>query len=107
MESVFGGIEQYTARALDGKTAQAGSSSGDGDCQIQGEEGFAAFGLAADDPDGFFGPQFLDQPALLLGSFGETPGRLDWKLGHRRRIGALVWPVAGTAQISKNSVSSI
>ncbi len=107
MQCVFGGIEQYTAGALDGKAAQAGSSCGDGNGQIQGEEGFAAFGFAADDADGFFGPQLLDQPSPLLGSLGETPGRLDRKLGHRRRIAAVVWPVTGMAQISKNSVSSI
>ena len=70
--------------------------------------GFAALGLAADDADGFLGPQLIDQPAPLLGSLGETPGRLDRKLGHRRRrVAALVSLAAGMAQISKNSASSI
>jgi hypothetical protein len=45
---------------------------------------------------------------LLLGAIGETPGRLDRKLGHRRRpITALVSFAVGTPQVSKNSASSI
>ena len=108
MQRVFGGIEQDAARARDREAAQAGSAGGDGDGQIEGEEGFAAFRLAADDADGFFRPQPVDEPAPLLGAIGETPGRLDRKLGHRRRrIAALVSLGAGTAQVSKNSVSSI
>ena len=75
---------------------------------IEGEEGFAALGFAADDADGFLRPQPLDEPALLLGAIGEAPGRLDRKLGHRRRrIAALVSFAAGRPQVSKNSVSSI
>jgi len=35
------------------EAAQAGGAGGDSDGQIEGEEGFAAFGLAADDADGF------------------------------------------------------
>ena len=108
MQRVLGGVEQHTAGALDGEAAQAGCSGGDGDGQIEGEEGFAALGLAADDADGFFGPELIDQPAALLGSFGKTPGRLDRELGHRRRRpAALASLVAGTAQISKNNASSI
>src|SRR5271166_1431187 len=81
---------------------------GDGDGQIEGQEGFAAFWLAADDPDGLFRPQSIDEPTLLLGAVGEAPGRLDRKQGHRRRrVAALVSLAAGTAQVSKNSVSSI
>ena len=108
MECVFGGIEQDATRACHREAAQAGDARGDGDGQIEGEEGFAAFWLAADDPDGLFGPQPIDEPALLLGAVGEAPGRLDRKLAHRRRrIAALVSLAAGTAQVSKNSVSSI
>ncbi len=108
VQGVFGGIEQDAARAADREAAQAGDAGGDGDGQIEGEEGFAAFGFAADDADGFFGPQPIDEPALLLGAIGETPGRLDRKLGHRRRpITALVSFAVGTPQVSKNSASSI
>jgi hypothetical protein len=108
MKRVLGGIEQDPAGPRDREAAQAGGSGGDGDGQIEGEEGFAALGLAADDADGFFRPQPVDEPASLLGAVGESPGRLDRKQGHRRRrIAALVSLVVGTAQTSKNSVSSI
>ena len=108
VQSVFGGIEQDAAGAAHREAAQAGDAGGDGNGQIEGQEGFAALGFAADDADGFFRPQPIDEPALLLGAIGETPGRLDRKLGHRRRrIAALVSFAAGTPQVSKNSVSSI
>ncbi len=108
MQRVLGGIEQDPTWVGDREAAQAGRSGGDGYGQIEGEEGFAAVGLAADDADGFLGPQLIDEPAPLLGSLGETPGRLDRKLRHRRRrVVALVSAAAGMAQTSKNSVSSI
>ena len=108
VQGVLGGIEQDAAGAADREAAQAGDAGGDGDGQIEGEEGFAAFGLAADDADGFFRPQPIDEPAPLLGAVGEAPGRLDRKLAHRRRrIATLVSVAAGTPQVSKNSVSSI
>ena len=108
MERVFGGVEQHTTGALHREAAQAGGSGGHGDGQIEGEEGFAAFGFATNDADGFFRPQALDEPALLLGAIGEAISRLDRKLAHRRRrITALVSLAAGTAQVSKNSVSPI
>jgi hypothetical protein len=56
MERVLGGIEQHATGARDGEAAQAGDAGGDGDRQIEGEEGFAALWLAADDADGFFRP---------------------------------------------------
>ena len=91
VQRVFGGIEQDAAGRADREAAQAGGAGGDGDGQIEGEEGFAAFGLAADDPDGLLGPQLIDQPAPLLGALGETPGRLDRKLASSpapdRRLG--------------------
>ena len=108
VECVLGGIEQDAAGVGHREAAQAGDAGGDGDGQIEGEEGFAALGLAADDADGLFGPQPVDEPALLLGAVGEAPGRLDRKLAHRRRrLAALVSLAAGTAQVSKNSFSSI
>jgi hypothetical protein len=112
VQGIFGGIEQDAAGAADREAAQAGNAGGDRDGQIEGEEGFAAFGFAADDADGFFRPHPLDEPALLphgtFGAIGEAPGRLDRKLAHRRRrIAALLSAAVGTPQVSKNSVSSI
>ena len=95
MECVFGGIEQDAAGAPDREAAQAGDAGGDGDGQIESEEGFTAFGLAANDADGFFRPQPIDEPALLLGAIGEVPGRLDRKLAHRRRRIAARLPPKG------------
>jgi hypothetical protein len=57
VQGVFGGIEQDAAGAADREAVQAGDAGGHGDGQIEGEEGFAAFGFAADDADGFFRPQ--------------------------------------------------
>jgi hypothetical protein len=51
VQGVFGGIEQDAAGRADREAAQAGCSGGDGDGQIEGEEGFAALWLATDDPD--------------------------------------------------------
>jgi hypothetical protein len=56
VQGVFGGIEQDTAGAADREATQAGNASGNGDGQIEGEEGFAAFRFTADDADGFFRP---------------------------------------------------
>ena len=108
VQGVLGGKEQDPTGPRDREAAQAGSSGGDGDGQIKGEEGFAALWLATDDPDRLFGPQPVDEPVPLLGTLGQAPGGLDRKLGHRRRrLAALASLVAGTAQTSKNNVSSI
>src|SRR5271169_4254260 len=65
VQSVFGGIEQDATGAGNREAAQAGDAGSDGNGQIEGEEGFAALGLAADDADGLFRPKPVDQPALL------------------------------------------
>ena len=65
------GLAGWTG-ADDREAAQTGSSGGDGDGQIEGQEGFAALRLAADDADRFLRPQVGDEPALLLGSIEES-----------------------------------
>jgi hypothetical protein len=108
VQGIFGGIEQDAAGAADREAAQAGDARGDGDGQIEREEGFAAFRFAADDADGFFRPQSLDEPALLIRAIGESPGRLHRKPAHRRRrIATLASFAIGTPQVSKNNASSI
>jgi hypothetical protein len=84
VQGVLGGVEQHTPGVGHGEAAQAGPAGGDGDGQIEGEEGFAAFGLAADDADGLLGPQVGDQPALFLGALGQAMGGDDGKRRHRR-----------------------
>jgi hypothetical protein len=56
MMGVLGGVEQHPSWARHGKAAQTWRSGGDRHGQIQGEKGFAAFGLAADDADGLLRP---------------------------------------------------
>ena len=81
VQRVLGGIEQDAAGAADREAAQAGDAGGDGDREIEGEEGFAALGLAADDADGFLRPQPIDEPALLFWTIGEAPGWLEPEAG--------------------------
>ena len=40
--------------------------------------------LAANDADGLLGPEPAHQPALMLGTLGETPSRCHRKRVHRR-----------------------
>jgi hypothetical protein len=68
VQGVFGGVEQDTARMGDGETAQAGGAGGDGEGEVEGEEGLAALGLPADDADGLIGPEAIDEPAVLRGA---------------------------------------
>ncbi len=84
VQGVLGGVEQHATGVGHGEAAQTGPAGGDGDGQIEGEEGFAAFGLAADDADGLLGPQVVDQPSRFLGPFGQAMGGNDGKRGHRR-----------------------
>jgi hypothetical protein len=79
VECVFGGIEQDATGADDGEAAQTGRSGGDGDGQIEGQEGFAALGFAADDADRLFRPQVGDEPVLLFGSISCCAGQ-SWTL---------------------------
>jgi hypothetical protein len=81
VQGVFGRIEQDAAGTAHCEAAQAGDAGSDGNGQIEGEEGFAALGFAADDADGFLRPQPIDEPALLLGAIGEAPGRAGPEAG--------------------------
>lgn len=86
VERVFGGVEKDAPGVGDGKVAQAGCAGCDRDGEIQGEERFAALGLAADNADGLLPPEFGDEPALIIGARGETMGELDGKLAHHHRL---------------------
>ena len=108
VQSIFGGVEQDASGLGHGEAAQTGRAGGDGDGQIEGEEGFAAFWLAADDANCLLGPQPGDQPALVQGAIGEAMSGLDGQRRHRRRPAAARVSAAGdAAQVSKNSFSSI
>jgi hypothetical protein len=64
VQGIFGGVEQHAPGVRHGEAAQAGHAGRNRDGEAEGEEGFAAFGLAADDSDRLLGPQGGDEPAL-------------------------------------------
>ena len=105
-QSVLGGEEQHATATGDGEATQAGGSGGDGNGQVEREEGFAALGLAADDADGLSAPEAFDEPALLGGDEGDLVGVTDRQCSHRR---FLLGEVGGGVmeQTSKKSFSSI
>jgi hypothetical protein len=73
--SVFRGIEQHGSSLPGRELPQARDTCGDRDGAIEGEEGFAALGLAADDANGLSHPQPFDEPGLLaLLGLGEERG---------------------------------
>ena len=108
MERVLGGVKQNAPGTGHGEATQARNACRDRDGEVQGKEGFAALGLAADDPDRLLRPQPGDEPALVLGAIGEAPGGLDGQQVHRRRAAAVLASAAGgAAHVSRNSFSSI
>ena len=95
VERVLGGIEQNAAGAWHAEATQARNAGRDRDGEVEREEGFAAFGLAADDADRLLGPQPGDEPALFGGAIGEAVGGLDRQQAHRRRPVAVLVSAAG------------
>ena len=59
-QGVFGRKEEHFARASHGELPQAGGPRSDTDGDIQRQEAFAAFGLAAENADGLIGPESFD-----------------------------------------------
>jgi hypothetical protein len=107
VQRVLGGAEQNAARTWHDEAAQARDAGGDRDGDIESEERLAALGLASDDTDGLLRPQARDQPAVLLGSLGETISGLDGQQAHRRARASLGSGTGGVAHISRNSFSSM
>ena len=56
VERVLGGVEQNATGAPHREAAQARGAGRDRDGKVERKEGFAAFGLPADDSDGLLGP---------------------------------------------------
>ena len=77
VQGVLGGVEEDASGLEHVEAAQAGRASGDRDGEVERQERLAALGLAADDADGLVRPQPVDEPAMLLGALGQTPGGLD------------------------------
>ena len=78
VQGVFGGVEEDAAGLGGREAAQAGGAGGDGEGEVEGEEGLAALGLAADDADGLRGPEGLDEPAALGRPALELHARGGW-----------------------------
>ena len=76
-QGILGSEEQDATGARHREAAQTRRGGGDGDGQIEGKEGFAALGLAADDADGLGAPEALDEPALLGGDERELVSVAD------------------------------
>ena len=92
------------------KRRKHGSPEATGHGHVEGEEGLAALGLAADDAHGLVGPEALDEPVALGRHGGEPPGELDGEAGHRPRPEATgrgrALSAGGGAKTSKKSFSS-
>jgi hypothetical protein len=74
---VLGSIQEHATGLRHCEAPQGGPARGDRDGQVQGEEGFAALGLAADDADRALAPQVRDEPALFVGLRGQAVRGLD------------------------------
>ena len=99
---VFGREQQHGAAPRGAEVAQAWHACGDGDGEVEREEGLAALGLAADDADALLAPERLDHPLLRLGPVLEV-GRAARREALHRRV-----PLrgAGSPRVSMKSLSS-
>ena len=80
---VLGGKQQH--RSGPGREAfEAGHAGSDGDGDVESEEGFAAFGLAADDADALRAPERFDEPGFLFGAGLELAGGAGGEAVHVR-----------------------
>ena len=75
MAGVLGGEQQHGAASRGAEAAQAWDAGGHGDSEVQRQQGFAAFGLTADDADGLLGPKRVHHPLLRLGALLELRRR--------------------------------
>jgi hypothetical protein len=81
---ILGRIAEHGSRLPSREVAQAGAARSDRNGKIKGKEGFTALGLTADDTNGFFAPQTLNQPSRLSCLWlSELRGTRCWKWGDR------------------------
>lgn len=81
-ERVLGREEEHGPGDVRRKLAQARCAGGDGDSEIEGEEGLAALGLAAEDADRLVEPEGLDEPAWAVGGGLDLAGTAGGELRH-------------------------
>ena len=102
MAGILCGVHQDRAGLCGGEVTQARDARGDADGEVEGEEGFAALGFAADDADGVAAPQRVDEPLLVAGPVLELDRGSCGEGAHRR---ALV-RFGVSPKVSKKSFSS-
>lgn len=86
-QRVFGWKKQHRSATSYWELPQTGSTGSNADSDIQSQEAFAAFGLAAEDADGLLGPELLDQPLSLRAGVGQLTGALDEQRVHGFLVG--------------------
>jgi hypothetical protein len=88
--SILGGEDEDAAGGVDREAAETGSARSDRDGETEGEEGLSALGLAAEDADGFFAPEALDEPARRCRVAGDLVGGHDGEgAAHELTFGGL------------------
>lgn len=81
-QGVFSREEQDLSLAMHVEPTQTRRSRSHAHRDVQGQEAFTAFGFAAEDADGAFGPQLVDEPLGLRSARGEIAGALHGKQVH-------------------------
>ena len=102
VSGILGGEQHDGSWVCGGEVTQARDARGDGHGEVEGEEGFAALGLAADDADGFAAPECVDEPVLVAGAVLELDRGACGQGAHRRALVRL----GVSPKVSKKSFSS-
>ena len=102
MAGVLGGEHQDRSGLRGGEAAQARDAGGDGDGELQRQEGLAALGLAADDADRLACPEPVDEPLLLVRPVLELGRGSGREALHRRALRGCT----SSPQVSRKSFSS-
>ena len=85
VQCIFSGEQHHSAGPGDCEATEAGLPRGDGDGHVEGEKGLTAFGLSANNADSLFGPQAINEPAMLFGADCKQMSGLNRESTHRAR----------------------
>ncbi len=86
------------------EAAQAWDAGGDGD--VEGEEGLAAFGLAADDADGLAGPEPVDEPLQAARPVLQFDRRAGDEAGHGWSSSSACWRCSALTVLAPSSAAA-
>ena len=92
------GKSKHRSLPTHGELPQTSCTGSDAQRHVQGQEAFAALGFAAEDADGFIGPQPFDEPLDLRAGGGQLAGPLyrQQLTGVHDALGASLSVAAGT-----------